>query len=190
MWRCILVLLLMTALPVSADARRRHFEPIQFEPIPFSYEPCGGPFQGPCITEIPFPFGETLQVTVETVPSQADSAKYQKPDHDLDTIGDLMAELRSCWSPPSVDSAREGMQMSVRFSLNRSGSLIGPPRLTFATAGAPADTRTTYLDAINASLNACLPLRLTNGFAGALAGRPIAIRYVDNRELRKPGTQQ
>jgi hypothetical protein len=82
------------------------------------------------------------------------------------------------------------MQMSVRFSLNRSGSLIGPPRMTYATSGVSVDTRTTYLNAINASLNACLPLKLTDGFAGALAGRPIAIRYVDNRELGKqPGAQ-
>ncbi|UWU96014.1 hypothetical protein [Bradyrhizobium sp. CB1015] len=181
MWRSlILALLAVAVLPASADAWRR-----PLEEIPFSYEPCGGPFQGPCITEIPFPFGETLQLTVESVPSPADSAKYQKPDHDLDTIGDLFAELRSCWSPPSADQARAGMQMSVRFSLNRSGSLIGPPRMTFATAGVPAETRTTYLNAINSSLRACLPLKFTSGFGGALAGRPIAIRYVDNRELGK-----
>jgi hypothetical protein len=178
MWRCSLGLLLVVAFPVSADARHR-----RVDPAPFPFENCGGPFQGPCITEIPFPFGETLQVTVETVPPPADSAKYQKPDHDLDTIGDLLAELRSCWSPPAADSARQGMQISVRFSLNRSGGLIGPPRLTYATSGVSADTRATYLNAVNASLNACLPLKFTDGFAGALAGRPIAIRYVDNREL-------
>ena len=40
--------------------------------------------------------------------------------------------------------------------------------------------------AINASLDACIPLKFTNGLRGALAGRPIAIRYVDNRELNKP----
>ena len=49
----------------------------------------------------------------------------------------------------------------------------------------PADTRATYLNAINASLKACLPLKFTGGLGGALAGRPIAIRYVDNRELGK-----
>ena len=77
------------------------------------------------------------------------------------------------------------MQMAVRFSFNKAGRLIGPPRLTFATPGVPADTKTTYLNAINSSLNACLPLKFTGGLGGALAGRPIAIRYVDNRELGK-----
>ena len=75
--------------------------------------------------------------------------------------------------------------MSVRFSFKRSGEMIAPPRVTFATAGVPADTRATYLKAINASLDACMPLKFTAGLGGALAGRPIAIRYVDNRELGK-----
>ena len=64
--------------------------------------------------------------------------------------------------------------------------MIGAPRLTFSTRGISAGTRTTYLNAINASLDACLPLKFTGGLGGALAGRPIMIRYVDNRELAKP----
>ena len=75
--------------------------------------------------------------------------------------------------------------MSVRFTFKRSGEIIATPRLTFATAGVPADTRASYLKAINASLDACIPLKFTGGLGGALAGRPIAIRYVDNRELGK-----
>ena len=190
---CFVVAVAGLALAGSADARRWH----RINSIPFSHEPCSvlshhpcTPYfcsvfhHGPCIPEIDYPYGENLQLTVQSRPPEQDAPKYQKPDHDLDTIGDLFAELRSCWSPPS-DSARAGMQMSVRFSFNRAGGLIGPPRLTFATPGAPADTRTTYLKAINASLNACLPLKFTGGLAGALAGRPIAIRYVDNRELGK-----
>jgi hypothetical protein len=174
--------LLLLVFSGSADARERHLHTYGYP-----YRQCGGPFEGPCVTDIPFPFGETLQVTVESVPAEADHPKYQRPDHDLDTIGDLFAELRSCWSPPS-DNARQGMQMSVRFSLNRSGALIGPPRMTYATPGISTDVRKAYLDAINASLNACLPLSFTKGFGGALAGRPIAIRYVDNRDLKNEPT--
>ena len=92
---------------------------------------------GPCIPEIDYPYGENLQLTIESVPSQDQAAKYQKPDHDLDTIGDLFAALRSCWSPPPAETAREGMQMSVRFSFKRSGEIIATPRLTFSTVGRP-----------------------------------------------------
>ncbi|WP_375160003.1 hypothetical protein [Bradyrhizobium sp. RDT46] len=192
MLRAILVLLLTLVAASAADARPR-----QINPIPFAHEPCSvldyGPCTpsycsplepGPCIPEIDYPYGQNLQLTIQSVPSEADRAKYQKPDHDLDTIADLFAALRSCWSPPS-DNARAGMQVSVRFSFNRDGGLIGPPRLTYATSGVPAETRATYLDAINSSLKACLPLKFTGGLGGALAGRPIAVRYVDNRELGK-----
>ena len=175
----------------------------QINPIPFSHAPCSvldnrpcTPYHcsifnnGPCIPEIDYPYGQNLQLTIQTVPPEQDAAKYRKPDHDLDSIGDLFAALRSCWSPPPEDAAREGMQMSIRFSFKRSGEMIGSPRVTFATAGVPAHTRTTYLRAINASLDGCLPLKFTNGLGGALAGRPIAIRYVDNRPLGKTSQQQ
>jgi hypothetical protein len=191
---CLTLALAAVAAVGSADAGQRH----QINPTPFSHAPCSvlsgepctpsfcsvfGPW--PCIPEIDYPYGENLQLTIQTVPPQDQTAKYQKPDHDLDTIGDLFAALRSCWTPPPADNAREGMQMSVRFSFKRSGEMIGAPRLTYATSGVPADTRDTYLKAINASLDACLPLKFTGGLGGALAGRPIAIRYVDNRELGK-----
>jgi hypothetical protein len=193
--RIVVISAFITAVAIAGNAEARRQ---QINPVPFSHQPCsvldGRPCtpsfcsvfnHGPCIPEIDYPYGENLQLTIQTVPSQQDAAKYQKPDHDLDTIGDLFAALRACWSPPPPDSAREGMQMSVRFSFKRSGEIIAAPRLTFATAGVPADTRATYLKAINASLDTCLPLKFTAGLGGALAGRPIAIRYVDNRELKQ-----
>lgn len=195
---CLVVAIAGVIVAGTADARRRH--PI--DATPFSHAPCSvlarrpctpsfcSVFnRGPCIPEIDYPVGENLQLTIESAPSGDDAAKYVRPDHELDTIGDLFAALRSCWSPPPADSAREGMQMSVRFSFKRSGEIIGAPRVTYATAGVSGDTRATYLKAINASLDACVPLKFTGGLGGALAGRPIAIRYVDNRALDKqPGT--
>jgi hypothetical protein len=192
--RIAICLTALAAIVFAPDADARNYHHIN--PIPFSHGPCSvfdrrpctpqfcSVFQhGPCIPDIYYPYGENLQLTVQTVRAKEDETKYQRPDHDLDTIGDLFAALRSCWSPPPADQAREGMQMSVRFSFKRSGDLIGPPRLTFATAGASADNRSTYLKAINDSLNACLPMKFTDGLGGALAGRPLMIRYVDNRDL-------
>jgi hypothetical protein len=193
MFRSIIICLIgLFAGTISADAQHRR----QLDATPFSHAPCsvldGQPCtpsfcsvfnNGPCIPEIDYPYGQNLQLTIESAPPQDQAAKYRKPDHDLDTIGDLFAALRACWSPPSADIAREGMQMSVRFSFKRTGEIIAAPRVTYATAGVAGDTRDTYLKAINASLSACTPLKLTDGLGGALAGRPIAIRYVDNRDL-------
>jgi hypothetical protein len=191
----ICLIVATSALAVGdAHAQQRR----QLDATPFSHAPCsvldGQPCtpsfcsvfnDGPCIPEIDYPYGQNLQLTIESVPPPGEAAKYQKPDHDLDSIGDLFAALRSCWSPPPADTAREGMQMSVRFSFKRTGEIIASPRLTYATAGVASDTRATYLKAINASLAACAPLKFTGGLGGALAGRPIAIRYVDNRDLGK-----
>jgi hypothetical protein len=140
---------------------------------------------GPCIPEIDYPIGENLQLTILSSPAQDEAQKYQKPDHDLNTIGDLFAALRSCWSPPPVDTARQGMQISVLFSFKKSGAIIAPPRLTYATPGAAGDLRTTYLNAIKSSLDQCALLHLTPALGNAIAGRPLMIRYVDNRAIQK-----
>jgi hypothetical protein len=49
----------------------------------------------------------------------------------------------------------------------------------------PPDVRDAYFKAISTSLDGCVPLKFTGGLGGAVAGRPIAIRSVDNRELGK-----
>jgi len=199
MLRAVLIVPLLLAGAMAQAAGRHH----QINPVPFAHSPCSvldnAPCtpsfcsvfnHGPCIPEIDYPYGENLQVTIQSVPPESDAAKYRKPDHDLDNIGDLFAALRSCWTPPPTDVARQGMQMSVRFSFKRTGEMIAPPRLTFATQGAPADTRATYLKAINSSLDACLPLKFSSSLGGALAGRPIAIRYVDNRDLKQTSSDK
>jgi hypothetical protein len=176
----------------SSSAReRRHTGATPYSPCsvlagePCTPSTCSVFDQWPCIPEFDYPYGENLQVTIQSQPSQDDAAKYQMPNHDLDTIGDLFAALRSCWSPPAADVARAGMQMSVLFSFKKSGVMIASPRMTFATPGAPADIRNTYLKAISASLTGCEPFKFTAGLGDAIAGRPIMVRFVDNRDLEK-----
>jgi hypothetical protein len=191
---CLIIVGACAGFAASSSARERR----QINAMPFSHAPCsvlsGEPCirsicsvfkHGPCIPEIDYPYGENLQVTIQSQPSQDDATKYQKPDHDLNTIGDLFAALRSCWSPPAADAAREGMQMSVLFSFKKSGVMIATPRVTFATQDAPADVRNSCLKTINASLTGCEPFKFTAGLADAIVGRPIMIRYVDNRDLEK-----
>jgi hypothetical protein len=185
----ICLIILGAGAPFAAPSSARERRHIDATP----YSPCGVLSGEPCTPStrsvfnycVCYPYGENLQVTIQTLPPQDDATKYQMPDHDLDTIGDLFAALGSCWSPPPADAAREGMQMSVLFSFKKSGAMIAPPRMTFATPGTPADVRNTYLKAINASLSGCEPFKFTAGLGDAIAGRPIMIRYVDNRDLEK-----
>ena len=110
----------------------------------------------------------------------ADKAGHEKP---VDSIGEMYAALRTCWMPPPKDSARHGMEYTVRFALKRDGEIIAPPRVTYSSHDAPAGVRDVYRDAVNAALGRCTPLHLSDRMGRAVAGRPIALRFVDNRTI-------
>jgi hypothetical protein len=150
----------------------------------FSRHPCAPTVcsvfhRGPCFPEYPFPLGENLQLTVDS--TQSHEGKPVESDHPVDTIADMFAALRACWQPPEDDEARSGMQMSVRFAFKRDGEIIGEPRVTYTTPGVGDETRQVYRRAITQALERCAPLPFSAGMGGAIAGRPIAIRFVDNR---------
>jgi hypothetical protein len=57
--------------------------------------------------------------------------------------------------------------------------------MTYSSHGVPAATRDVYRKAIDEALKRCIPLHFSAGMAGAVAGRPIAIRFVDDRTIDK-----
>jgi hypothetical protein len=153
----------------------------------------------PCVPEPVYPFSEDLRLTIVTAASDRNNQKNESPEaaaaadtagrsdgeqHELNTIRDLFDALRTCWVPPPQDEEPPDMQMSVRLSFKRSGRMIGEPRVTYTSPDAPPAARNTYHDAIMAALERCTPLPFTPGLGGAVAGRPIAIRFVDNRDTQ------
>ncbi len=166
------------ALPPHAEAQRGGVTCSVLDNQPCAPTVC--PLNGqPCQPQYPFPLGQNLQLTIKS--AQSHEGERVDPDHPVDTIHDLFAALRACWLPPDQDDARAGMQMSVRFAFNRDGGLIGEPRVTYTTPGVADDTRQIYRRAIRQALDRCTPMPFGNRMGGAIAGRPIAIRYVDNR---------
>jgi hypothetical protein len=165
--------------------------------------------RGPCLPYYLPPVGLDLRLTiVSTDESDAASGpdssgaksaqdaeqKNSNEDADadeakLDSISAMYTALRSCWVPPPKDTARHGMEYTVRFAFKRDGEIIAPPRVTYASHDAPADVRDVYRDAVNAALARCTPLHFSAGMGDAVAGRPIAIRFVDNRTVEN-GNQQ
>ena len=141
----------------------------------------------PCTPEFEYRIGQDLRLTIESAardPAVADDKRdggNADAEQELDTIVSLFAALRNCWVPPSEDEARAGMQMSVRFSFKRNGEIMGAPRTTYVTPDAPRETRERYRQAVTASLERCTPMLFSKGLGGAIAGRPIAVRFVDNR---------
>jgi hypothetical protein len=139
----------------------------------------------PCIPDYGYPIGQTLSLTILSRPGE--SAALEPGKDKLDAIRDVFAALRACWTPPALDEGRAGMEISVRLSFNRSGNIIGAPRFTYTTRDASAEQRDLYRRAVVDSLTRCTPLPLTQGLGGAIAGRPIAIRYIDDRAFRRTG---
>ena len=173
---------------------------------------CGVFHRGPCLPYYLPPIGEDLRLTIvstddnDPADNNAGAAKNDQTgdqagdqaggendttsDHPLDSIRDMFAALRACWVPPPKDEARPGMEYTIRFAFKRDGAVVAPPRVTYASHDAPADVRDNYRDAVNAALKRCTPLHFSAGMGGAVAGRPIAIRFVDNRTSDKAKTLQ
>jgi hypothetical protein len=110
-----------------------------------------------------------------------------RPAAPLNTIAEVFAALEACWIPPAFEQARAGMQITVMLSFKRNGELLGQPRITYETPGASDDERTSYRVAMAQALRRCTPLRFTDALGGALAGRPLTMRFIDNRKLKQAG---
>jgi hypothetical protein len=143
----------------------------------------------PCIPDIDYPIGQTLQLTIVsrtedgTSDAPAEEKSVDRSPRNLNTIRDVFSALRGCWIPPEKDVARSGTQITLRFSFNSHGGMISEPRTTYVSADTTADVREIYWNAATAALKRCTPLQFTDGLGGALAGRPFAVRFVDNRSF-------
>ena len=147
----------------------------------------------PCIPEVESSIGQDLRLTIKGAASEqakhsADHDEIEASTPELDTLRAVFDALRSCWVPPPEHEARPGMEMSVRVAFKRSGQIIAPPRVTYVSPNAPHRVRESYFNAITAALDRCMPLRFTTRLGGALAGRPIAIRFIENR-VEQPTTE-
>ena len=128
-------------------------------------------------------------VSTDENASQAENGEtITANEHALDSIRDMFAALRACWVPPPKDEARHGMEYTIRFALKRDGTMIAAPRMTYSSHDVPGRTRDVYRVAIEAALKRCIPLHFSVGMAGAVAGRPIAIRFVDDRTIEATKT--
>ncbi|HWF93799.1 MAG TPA: hypothetical protein VG291_02445 [Xanthobacteraceae bacterium] len=120
--------------------------------------------------------------------SAQEPGEGQQPAAPLNTIAEVFAALEACWIPPGLEQARAGMQITVMLSFKRNGELLGKPRITYETPGASDDERMSYRVAMAQALRRCTPLRFTDALGGALAGRPLTMRFIDNRKLKQAGT--
>ena len=158
--------------------------------------------RGPCFPEYLPPIGQDLRLTIVSTDENDPASKSDgdaindvrgdKADDEkkLDSIREMYAALRACWLPPPRDPARHGMEYTIRFAFKRDGGIMAQPRVTYSSHEAPAKVRDVYRDAVNAALTRCTPLHFSKGMGGAVAGRQIAIRFVDDRTINNGKTLQ
>lgn len=103
----------------------------------------------------------------------------------VNTIQDLFARLRTCWKPPPQTRANPGIDITVIVSFNRTGEILGRPRITYESEQATDNDRLIYRIAVMEALQRCTPMPFTGAMAGAAAGRPFAIQFHN----RKPSPQ-
>jgi len=103
----------------------------------------------------------------------------------VNTLGELVARLRSCWKPPPPSLAH-GIDITVIVSFTRAGEILGHPRITYESEQADDNDRLTYRIAVMEALKRCTPMPFTEGMAGAVAGRPFAVQFHNRKLPPKP----
>ena len=96
----------------------------------------------------------------------------------IDTLKDLFPALAACWEAPEGLAKFERTEITARFALRRDGSVIGTPQITFSQTPGDAKARDILVRATLDAIARCTPARLTPGLGGAIAGRPLALRFI------------
>jgi hypothetical protein len=99
----------------------------------------------------------------------------------VNTIADVFARLRTCWQPPDPARAHGGIDITVIVSFTRTGEILGRPRVTYESEQADDNDRLLYRIAAMEALQRCTPMPFTETMAGAIAGRPFAIRFYNRK---------
>ena len=125
----------------------------------------------------PLSLPQTLRGTVR-VPVSDDRSGAPRPSAPVDTLRALYPALAACWRAPDGLAGLERTEITTRFSLRRDGSLIGTPRVTFSSLPNDTRARTILTDATLAAIRRYTPVEVTPGLGAAIAGRPLALRFV------------
>ncbi|MEA2863106.1 MAG: hypothetical protein QOC84_1062 [Bradyrhizobium sp.] len=121
-----------------------------------------------------FPWLAAALLLLSSTPGRAEPRQ-------VNTIREAFERFSSCWKPPPAAQANP-IDITVIVSFNRAGQILGHPRITYESEHATDNDRLQYRLAVMETLQRCTPMPFTESMAGAVAGRPFAVRF-RNRKL-------
>jgi hypothetical protein len=101
-----------------------------------------------------------------------------------DSLAALWDELGRCVGKAELPSTAAGSEVTVLFTLTRTGSLQGRPRITHSRLVGSEGGQRAFVGAALAAVSRCLPLDITEGLGGAIAGRPFRFRITSHKPER------
>ncbi len=130
-----------------------------------------------------------LLIALASAQGQGQPQPQGQPHHGpggspVNSIKDVFDKLFHCWKPPPV-SAATPMDITVRFSFNRNGEILGKPRITYESTTATDNDRLVYRIAVMEALQRCTPMPFTETMAGAIAGHPFAVQFRNHLESQE-----
>jgi hypothetical protein len=106
------------------------------------------------------------------------------PPAQVNSIREVVERLHGCWKPPPASRASP-MDITVLVSFNRSGVIMGHPRITYESPKASDNDRLAYRVAVMEALQHCSPMPFTETMAGAVAGHPFTIQFRNHFKPRE-----
>ena len=119
----------------------------------------------------------TLALCVAAQPIVAQAAP-------ADNLATLWRNLGACTKLDGVPPGAVGSEVTVLFSLKRDGSLLGRPRITHSRLVGNESDRRGFIAAALGAVSRCLPMPITDGLGGAIAGRPLNLRLMSRKPER------
>ena len=77
-----------------------------------------------------------------------------------------------------LSAGKEGKDVTVRMSFRRDGTIIGEPRITYLRTISDPGERKRFVQSLLLALKTCLPVPIELQLGNAIAGDPLAIRFL------------
>jgi len=117
-------------------------------------------------------------VAAAAVAIQGFAAPVGAQDAPVNTLAQLFKRLGACWrSPPPRGGDDPGMEITVVLSFRRDGTLLGKPSIAYETPSVTDEDRIRYETALAKTLQRCTPMPFTDELGGAVAGRPLRMKF-------------